>query len=463
MKLNRKSLMPFLLFVPLERFASFLKRNSLALTLTFSFLLSFSQALPPTPQTPLTLESFLQVAVNQSQAVKIALAANKLAEGEEWIFWSTILPKLSGGITTPPAYMQVVVNQKVYDYGTPARYRASQYDQAAAKANYELAVNESIYDVRETYAKALFLQKATLLSDAYAKELETSLKTVDLQFEAGKLTKNEVQRLYVRASLARKYAEDQRIEEARLKDLLFRVSGMPLQQNAILADTESFKLPEVMDPTKLIEIAFQQRRDLYTLENLKLSKNENIQILKSFELPKLDLAAISDMETGDLGVRTGYKTTYVNKFKRTDDFKEDFSAKLRVNAILSWRIYEGGRIRGEIQTAKSEIVQQEVLLQRIRTNIPSQVKAALELVTLANDQWKETSSFDSDATLEASKADFEAGKAKQLDLLDTQATVLDQRIRKAGAESNLTLSKASLDRATGLGIRFLNDSSTFKK
>lgn len=412
---------------------------------------------------PLTLEYFLQQAVNESEGVKIARAANKLSEAEEWLFWSTVLPNLSGTVTTPPAFMQVVVNQKVYDYGTPARYRAAQFDMAATKANYELAVNEAIYDVRNAYAKALFAQKASILIEDYAKELETSLKTVDLQFEAGKMTKNEVQRLYVRTSLARKSAEDQKIEEARLKDELFRLSGIPLQQNAQLAESESFALPEVTDPVKLIEIAFQQRRDLYTLENLKLSKNENIQILKSFNLPKLDITAISNMETGNLGIRTGYKTTYVNKFKRTDDFKEDFSANLRISNILSWRIFDGGQIRGELQTAKGEIVQQEVLLQRIRINIPSQVKAALELVNIANDQWKETSSFDSQAALDASKNDFEAGKAKQLDLLDTQETVLAQRIQKAAAEANLTVSKASLDRATGLGIRFISDSTIFKK
>ncbi len=460
--------MSFPLFNSLKQPPSFLKRHRIALVLYFSILASIlinltSAAAPATPTPPLTLEFFLQKAVNQSEAVKIAIANNKLAEAEEWIFWSTILPKISGGISTPPAFIQVVVNQKIYDYGTPARYRASQYDMAAAKANYELAVNETIYDVRDAYARALFLQKVALLTDSYAKELESSLKTVDLQFEAGKLTKNEVQRLYVRTSLARKNAEDQKIEETRLKELLFRTSGIPLQPNILLAESESFHLPEIMDPTKLIEIAFQQRRDLYTLENLKLSKNENIQILKSFELPKLDLTGISDMETGNLGVRTGYKSTYVNKFQRTDDFKEDFSAKLRINNVLSWRIYQGGLIRGEIKTAQSEVIEQEVLLQRIRTNIPSQVKAALELVTLANDQWKLTSEFDSQAALEASKADFDNGKAKQLDLLDTQETVLTQRIQKAAAESNLTISKSSLDRATGLGIRFIHDSSVFKK
>lgn len=433
---------------------------------TLLVMVAFTWSEPsPTPSVPtqtITLEACLKHAINHSPEVERTRALLKGAQGEEFIFWSTVLPNIKAEITTPPALITASVNQRIYDYATPARYRAAQYTIAAAKANFELAVNESIFAVREAYSKALLAQKSSVIRETYAQELEKSLKTVDLQFEAAKITKNEVQRLHVRTTLARQTADDAKIQEEFFKNDLLRLSGLPLKPIS-LEENENFQLPQLMDSTKLIEIAFQQRRDLYVLENIKLGTREQIQIIKSLNVPRVDGSASSKTDPGRLGIRTGYKTTYINEFERFDDLNTDVSSQLEANAILSWRIYDGGQVGGLTKMVQSEVVSQEALLQRIRINIPSQVKTAIELVNLSYQQLKQTSETSPETAIESADNDFSAGKAKQLDLLDTQENVVTLRIQKAFAESNLSFSKAQLDRATGLGIRFIQDPSILKK
>ncbi|MES2310476.1 MAG: TolC family protein [Verrucomicrobiota bacterium] len=445
---------------------TFLKKGrSLFLWIIFTFLtpsLPLCSETSPTPPS-LTLEDFLKSGINHHPDVEQARTVIKDAKGNEFVFWSTVLPNFNLLAVTAPTTLQASITQKLYDYGTPARYRAAQYTISAAKSNYELAVTEAVYAVREAYAQALLSQKSSFLIDSYARELEASLKTVDLQFEAGKLSKNEVERLYVRASLARQSAEAQKIDEQQRKENLFRLSGLPNVPHVDLKETENFKLPDILEATKLIEIAFQQRRDLYALENLKLANNEQIQILRSFNLPILNANVGSFTQLGSLGVMTGYHSTYIDSYKQQKESKTDFYSNMRTDATLSWRIFDGGQIRGGIKQAQAEVVKQETLLERTRINIPSQVKAALQLLTLAYDQWKVISAIDPQQALNASQDDFSIGKAKQLDLLDTQETVLTQRIQKAMAEANLSISKATLDRATGLSIRFVNDPSDFRK
>lgn len=422
---------------------------------------SFAQETVPVKE-KMSLESCLKHAINHNPGVKIAQSIIKGSKGEEYIFWSTILPNLNAGVTTPPATISAKVEQKIYDYGTPARYRATQYQIAAAKANYELAINEAIFDVREAYARALASQKDTEILEAYAQELEKSLRTVDLQFEAAKITKNEVQRLHVRTSLARRSADQSSVETEQRQNNLLRLSGLPLKP-VQLESNENFELPQLVDVEKLTQVAFQQRRDLYTLENIKLSSSEQIKIIQSLNLPLVNANAVSATDPGRLGFRTGYRTVYVNEFERVDDLNSDVFSRLDTAAILHWRIYDGGQIRGAIQTARADVIQQEALLQRIRINIPSQVKTALELVKIAHEQWKNTQTTDPEAALESAQEDFNAGKTKQLDLLDTQESVVGLRISRSAAENNLSLSKALLDRATGLGIRFVQDPEILKK
>ncbi len=408
-------------------------------------------------------QSGLETALQKSPKVLEAQTRVHLADAKKTQFWSVILPHVDLSARTLPSTIDLSIEEQVYGQGIPAQYRSARLGEYAAQANLELALVETVFAFRDAYSRALLAQKVAALREEYADHLEKSVQGAPGLFEAGKMTKANVTRLQVRAALARDSAQGAKITEQQALLALERMMGVDHIANARLSGEFRDEAPSERNPAKLIPIAYEQRRDLWLAENLRLASYEKIHVEAAPAFPELFVFTTIHSDPGRLGFRTGYSFDFQRRNEGTNEKPADFSTTLRVGTELRWSIFDGGFTRGKVKAAEADAIGQEELVRRIKRDIPAQVKGTLELVDESLRQVELTKAITPDEAVRLAQSDFESGKANHLDLLDTQELALRQKEFKYLALTNLEISRASLDRATGLGIRFTRVNASTKK
>ena len=230
-------------------------------------------------------------------------------------------------------------------------------------------------------------------------------------------------------------------EEQRLRSLkadfdtqklrLARIIGLPLGQQFTIADEYHYAPLSDLTLDTALTRAENNRQDIQAAASALKAAEDALKAAHAERLPNLTVAA----DYGAAGLRP---TT-------------DASSVWTVSGTLTIPIWEGGRIRGDVDQATAVFRQRQAELQDVRAQADQDVRQAfIDLNSAADQVDVARSNVDlAHATLEQSRDRFSQGVADSVELVQAEQTVVQADDDYITAVYEHNLAKVSLARAMG--------------
>jgi outer membrane protein TolC len=242
-------------------------------------------------------------------------------------------------------------------------------------------------------------------------------------------------RIDVVRSLVELQTQQQRLSslEADLrkqKIVLARLIGLPLDRELVLTDplaSAEAVLPQTADQLRL---AFEHRADLRAAEAQVRAAELSLSAAHAERLPSASLS-------GDYGVIGPNPASTHGVFA--------------VTASISMPVWEGGRIRADIEQAEATLKQRRAELADERAMVEEQVRTSLiELETaMGQVQLAANNRSYANETLSEARDRFGAGVATTVEVVQAQEQVASAEADYISSLFSLNVAKLSLARATG--------------
>jgi len=268
-------------------------------------------------------------------------------------------------------------------------------------------------------AQALYNRAADLLRNGLMPAIDALRAQVELQSEQ---------------TLLRAHENDL----AKDKLALARLIGLPLGQQFILSDQIPYKALEPLDQQEAIEQALRSRYDYQSLQSQIRAAELNKRAAQAERYPSLD----ANGDFGDIG-------NYPNNLHPT------FSA----GGAVTFSIFNGGRIRSDIEQADTELQQRRAQLADLRAQIEYQVRSSfLDLQTAADQIEVARSSLElARQTLTQAQDRFSAGVADNIEVVQAQNSVALASETYIDSVYAHNLAKVSLARSLGMADQHVQE------
>ncbi len=304
------------------------------------------------------------------------------------------------------------------------RSRAASAEGQAAEADLRAAILSLTFDVTTAYVEwqeAVKVQQLTEESVALARRLH---ETAQKQFDAGDVPRAHVVRTRIELTRAEQELTAARattdVRRAALNTLLARPPDTP----AVPADDLTYTPRDV---------------DAALLQRVALSQRPEIQVAR-------------------FGVQSGeFTVKFAQAQRRPDLIFELRSVSLQRNegrpigVGLSLPLFDFGRIRGEVRTAKAEVAERHALLTQAQQTVALEVETALRRLHAAREQVEAYASRilpDAEELMKMIQAGYPEG-VTLLEVIDAQHTLTATRIGYAQAVADYQRALAELERAVG--------------
>jgi outer membrane protein TolC len=242
-------------------------------------------------------------------------------------------------------------------------------------------------------------------------------------------------RIDVTRSLVELQTQQQRlsslVSDLRKQKIAFaRLIGLPLDRELILTDVlagPDAVVPQVEDE---LRIAYERRADLRAAEAQVKAAEITLSAAHAERLPSASLS-------GDYGTIGPNPASQHGVFAAT--------------ASINLPIYQGGRIRADIEQAEATLRQRRAELADQRAQVEEQVRTALIELETAMGQVRlaETNRGYANETLTQARDRFAAGVATTVEVVQAQEQVASAESDYISSLFSLNLAKLSLTRATG--------------
>jgi outer membrane protein TolC len=415
-----------------------------------------TDALSPTPLS-LSLQEAIRRGLKQNLGLILGGQNTRLARAEELRKRSELLPDLTGrvantvqqvnlaafGIKIPfPGVKSVVgpfnifdarayLTQSLLDLQAINNSRAASQNVRAAELTYKdsrdlivlliageylqaLADAARVEEARAEVntAQALYQKASDQLKAGIAPALDALRAQVELQSEQTRLRQFE-----------NNYAKD--------KLSLARMIGLPLAQEFTLVDKIPYAPISGVSLTDAMDRAFKSRSDYQGAEAQVKAAEFSKRAAVSERLPSIGLNA----DYGDLGP---------NPLNSHGTFS--------VTASVRFSIWEGGRIRGDVEEADARLQQRKAELADLRGKIEYDLRSALLDVQTAADQVEVArSSVDlARRALDQAQDRFTAGVADNIEVVQAQNAVASAASSYIDSVFAHNIAKATLARALGV-------------
>lgn len=213
---------------------------------------------------------------------------------------------------------------------------------------------------------------------------------------------------------------------------LARVIGLPVGQTFVLADPSPEVPLEMGSLEDTLHKAYENRPDYQAAKARVLAAKFSLSAAHAERYPTLQVSGMY----GDEG-----------KHLFTDSHGV-FTAQ----ASLTFNVFDGGRIRSEINRSKSELHNRENELENLRGQIDYDVRTALLDIKSASDQVEVAKSNVQLAaeSLKESRDRFTAGVTNSVEVVQAQQAVADANDGLINAQFQYNIAKVELARAVGL-------------
>jgi len=326
---------------------------------------------------------------------------------------------------------RAALTQTLLDFSAINDTRSSSQNVAAAQFSYQNARDLVVLAVGGSYLQAI-------TRAARVESVEAQLRTAKIAFQQATDLKNAgmVAGIDVLRAQVEMQSQQHRLVVARndfekQKLALARAIGLPQGQQFTLVDKVPFAPAPAVTLDYALQRAFERRPDYKQLQAQVRAAEFSVKAAKSERLPVLGFTA----DYGTIGATPG-----------------NSHGTFTTAASLRIPIFQGGRIRGEVMGAESQLARARAQLNDTRGRIEHDVRTALLDVNAAAQQIElaESSRKLAQEQLRQSQDRFSAGIAGNLEVVQAQEAL-------AGAEENFisslfdhNIAKLRLARALGI-------------
>ncbi len=368
------------------------------------------------------------IGVNASETVtQIDLAA--------YGFQFKVPPGLNFSIPTvvgPFAYSQAqaTLSQSVLDLVQRRNWKARKESERASVLSAQDARELVVLAVAGSYLQTVAAGAGVISQQAQVDSAQAIYNQAVVRKEAGTNARIDVTRSLVELQSQQQRLSSMQAELRKQKIALARLIGLPLDRELILTDVLGSNESAIPAADAAIEHAFQHRSDLKAAQAQVRAAQAALSAAHAERLPSVSL-------NGDYGVIGPNPASTHGVFA--------------VTGSVNVPVWEGGRIKGDIQQAEATLRQRQAELADQRGQVEQDVRTALIELETAMGQVRLAASNRAYAheTLNQAQDRFKAGIATTVEVVQAQEQV-------AGAESDyisslfsFNLARFALARASG--------------
>jgi outer membrane protein TolC len=447
------------------------RRLSLGLGLLFAFALAgqqssqFQGSVPTGTVSPTPLALKLDDAIQRGLRTNLGLlereTATQTARAERIRALSALLPQVTGNlgqsvqqlnlqtlgldlsslgafagispIVGPFTYItaQANVSAPIFDWNARKNLSSARANEQASRFSHRDARDLVVQAVTNAYLQIIADASRVESIQAQVNTAEALYKRAADQNKAGVSPAIDVLRAQVELKTQQQRLLVQQNQYEKDKLTLGRVIGLPAAQSFTIADSIPFTPLNGFSEDRALRTAMLQRQDYQAASRLLVAAEESLRAAQAEWYPTLGV----DGYYGASGPRVG-----------------NSHGVFLVTGSLNFNIFNGGRIRSDIEQARATKKQRADELGDLRGQIEFQVRTAFLDIQSAADQVAVAQSNVelANQTLEQARDRFIAGVADTIEVVQAQESVATASDNLISATYNHNVAKASLARALGL-------------
>jgi outer membrane protein TolC len=287
---------------------------------------------------------------------------------------------------------------------------------------------QTLLDVTQAYYDATLGDRLVAIAEATLQQADTTLAQTQLAKDVGNESEFELLRARVTRDNQRPVVIQRRADRdlayIRLKQLLDLPLGLPVELTTPLGDSTlvgAAKLAAVVPEAG--DTAVERRVVVRQAAEAVSSQEGQLRVARSQRLPQLTLTS----DFADLGYPS-------NGSPVGTDYVSDWS----VSVALTLPLFTGGRVRGEVESARANVRQAELRLQQTRERAALDARAAQLQLDAAVVAWEASA-----GTEEQAARAYQIAELRYREGISTQTELNDIRIQLAQAQS--TRARAARD------------------
>jgi outer membrane protein TolC len=323
------------------------------------------------------------------------------------------------------------LSQSALDFSAINNHRASAENVRAAEFAFRDAQDTVVFAAASLYLRAI--AGASRITEAQA-QVDTSQALYTLavdQRKAGVVPAIDALRAQVELQSQQQRLIFYRNEFEKQKLNLARAIGLPLGQQFSLTDLAPYLAVQALTLDEALDRAYKTRADYQSAQALVRAAERSRDAARSQRLPAVDVNA----SYGDIG-------SAVTQSHGT------FS----LAAAVRIPIYQGGRIRADVEQADAQLQQRRSEAEDLRGRIDNDVRTAFLDLRSAEEQLRlaQSSIQLAKQQLQQSQDRFGAGVTNNIEVVQAQESVVASNDNFISSLYSYNLAKASLARALGL-------------
>lgn len=335
-------------------------------------------------------------------------------------------------VVGPFQYSQLLgnVSQSVYDPVARRNWHAAQERERSSNLSARDAREVVVLAVAGAYLQTIATEARVGSQRAQVENAQAVNRQAEVRREAGTNARIDVTRTLVELQGQQQRLNALQSDLRKQKLALARLIGLPLDRDLTLSDPLAFNPPPVPEPAAVIQQAFEKRWDLQAAASQVHAAEIVVSAARAERLPSASL-------TADYGLLGPSPVSNHGVYS--------------VVGSVNVPVYQGGRVKADIQQAEATLHQRQAELADQRGRVEQEVRTALiELETAIGEvRLAENNRGFANETLRESRDRFNAGVATTVEVVQAQEQVASAESDYISGLFAFDLARISLSRAMG--------------
>jgi outer membrane protein TolC len=326
--------------------------------------------------------------------------------------------------------LRAKLTQTVANFTVLNNYRAAKESLHAEELSAQDARQLVVLAVGGVYLQVIAAQARVDSAQARVDTAKALLEQTQQQFQSGTVPQIDVTRGQVELLTQQQRLTSLRNDLSKQKLNLARLTGLPVTEQIDLTDTLPYSPAPAFTVEQALKQAVQYRADLKAAETQVRAAQRALAAARDERLPSLTVNA----DYGTIGANPGQAHgTYT------------------ITGNLSVPIWQGGRIRGDIEQAEAALGQRRAELEDTKGQIERQVREAfLDLQAAASQIEVSQKNLElTRQTLEQTRLRLDTGVVNYVDVVQSQESISSAELDYINSVFAHNLAKLSLARAIG--------------
>ncbi len=337
----------------------------------------------------------------------------------------------------------VEINQTLFDgFQTRNNVRAAEARVRASVESLRNTEQNTLFDAAAAYMDVIRDRQIAVLRERNLAFLEEQVRAAQSRFEVGEGTRTDVAQSEASRAAAIATLAAARANASASEAIYQQVIGDAPNQLAPAAALAN-RLPGSLAAAEAMASA--EHPAINATEHLVDAADFDVRVTEGALLPGV---------TASAGISRDYRNTVPDTFSAS----EGTSNSANIGATLTVPIYQGGRVSAQVRQSKESLGQARIEVDVTRDQVRAAVTSAWTQYIAAQEQLTSTREAVAAAqlALDGVIEERNVGQRTTLDVLDSQADLIDAQIAVANSERNVVVASYAILSAIGrLSVRTL--------